>query len=165
STKYVVNPLQELVQERWCHILEYPGHDRLWVDCDHGCAILAREVFDPDKQIVVQRIESRAFQEVQPGIWMPFEFRNLVFDSAKSGQQKGKSVKIVDAILKVHKVRLNQDVQDDIFRFEPVAGSIQTFDDDRTEQVVPGGTNYLDEVTDWIQRNFDFPAIHGRDTD
>jgi len=164
SPKYVVNPQQEMVRGRWCHILEYPGHDRLYLDCDRGCAILAREVFDPNKEILVQRIESSEHREVQPGIWVPFEFRNMLFDTARSKPEGGKAVTTLDAILKVLEVRLNEQVKDDVFRFEPLPGSIQSIGDDRTEQAVPGGTDYLDEMLDWIQRHFNFPGIPTRDS-
>jgi hypothetical protein len=159
SPHYVVNPHQELVQGRWCHILEYLGHDRLWLDGDRGCAILAREVFDPNKGILLQRVEAGAHREVHPGIWVPFEFRNMLFDPAKSKSQGGEVVKTLDANLEVLEVRLNEQVSDDIFRFEPLPGSVQTLADDRTEQSIPGGTDYLDEIVDWAKRYFGVSAI------
>jgi hypothetical protein len=55
-------------------------------------------------------------------------------------------------------VRVNDQVHDDLFRFQPLPGSVQSFADERMEQVVPGGTDYLDEVTSWSKRQLDGPA-------
>jgi hypothetical protein len=159
SSKYAVNARQELVDGHWCHVLEYPGYDRLLLDSDHGWSILAREVFDPNKGILLQRIESSKHREIQPGIWVPFEFRNIIFDAAPPKSNGPKAVKALDAVLKVLELKLNEDVQDELFRFEPLPGSIQTTADERTEQTIPGGTEYLDELIDCIKRHFNLSAV------
>ena len=150
---------QELVQGHWRHVLEYSGHDKLWLDCDRGCAILARELIDPKNGLLGQRIEACDHRQVQSGIWVPFQFRNMLFVADKAKPQTGNVVKVLDAVLDVLEVRLNEQVREELFRFEPLPGSIQTMGRDRTEQVVAGGTEYLDEVIDWTQRHFDFPGI------
>jgi hypothetical protein len=165
SPKYVVNSRQELVRGRWCHILEYPGHDRLWLDCDHGCAIMAREVFDPKKGVLLQRTESSGHREIQPGIWVPFEFRNMLFDAAAPEPQEVRGIKTLDATLKVLKVRLNEQVEDDFFHFEPLPGSIEITEDNLVKREVPGATDYLNEVVDWIRRHVRFSAIPVGDSD
>jgi hypothetical protein len=77
SPDYIINPWQELVQEHYCHVLECPGHDKLWLDCERGCAILAREVFEADHGVLIQRIEASGHREIKPGIWVPSKFRNI----------------------------------------------------------------------------------------
>lgn len=167
SRNYVANPWQELVQGRWCHILEHPDHDRLWLDCDHGCVILRRELFDPKNRLLSQRIESSEHREIQPGIWVPFVFRNMLFVANRAQPQEAKAAKTLDATLKVREARLNEHVSDNIFRFEPLPGSIQSIgdgQDDRIEQVVPGGADYLEELIDWVQHQFAFSGIPTRDS-
>jgi hypothetical protein len=163
SPKYVASPQQELVAGSWCDILEYPGHDRLWLDCSRGCALLAREVFDRGTKSLRQRIEAKEHREVEPGIWVPFALRNMIFNVDHSDSQGGKLVKTLDSTVHMLEVRLNEQVLDDVFRFEPLPGSIESVDD-KSKQVVPGGTEFLDEMVNWTQRHFHFPGIPARDT-
>jgi len=164
SGKYRVNPEQDLIQGRWCHVLEYPGRDRLWLDCEHGCALLVREAFDRSSGALRSRIEAREHREVIPGIWAPFEFRNTHFDTDKSKPGRGTLIKTLDSTLKVLEVRLNEQVQDDLFHFEPKPGSLQIFSDKQIKQTVPGGFDYLDGVIDWAQRRRSFSSIPFADT-
>jgi hypothetical protein len=156
SPNYDVNPWQELLNDRWCHILEFPGRDKLWLDCDRGCAILAREFFNRVKQKRVQRIETFEHREIQPGIWVPQAFRNMVFDPDKSEVQGSNLVASVDTVVKILEIRLNEQVHDDVFHFDPLPGSVQTVADNLIEQAVPGGTEYLDEVIDGIKRQMKY---------
>jgi hypothetical protein len=146
--KYRVQPEQELVGESWCHILEYPGRDKLWLDCDRGCAILVREMYGPNPGQLFQRIEASGHREVQPGIWVPARFRNMV-----PGVRDPKDNQTVDSILNIVNVRLNEDVEDDLFRFEPLPGSIELTVDGIVRQEAAGCEDYLNEVVDWIRRN------------
>lgn len=148
SEEYRVHPDQELVGERWCHILEYPGKDKLWLDADRGCAILIREMYGPTPGQLFQRIEASGHREVQPGIWIPAKFRNMV-----PGAWDPKDKETVDAVLNVIRVRLNEDVDDDLFRFEPLPGSIELTVDGVVKQEAAGCEDYLNEVVDWLQRN------------
>ena len=148
SEEYRVHPEQELVGQRWCHILEYPGRDKLWLDCERGCAILIREMYGPDPGRLFQRIEASGHREVQPGIWVPARFRNTV-----PGALDPKDKEIVDSILDVVNVRLNEDVDNDLFRFEPLPGSIELTVDGTVRQEAAGCEDYLNEVVDWMQRN------------
>jgi len=148
SADYRVRPDQELVGERWCHILEYPGRDKLWLDCDRGCAILVREMYGPNPGQLFQRIEASGHREVQPGIWVPATFRNMV-----PGVRDPKDNQAVDSIINVLNVRLNEDVKDDLFEFEPLPGSIELTVDGVVNQEAAGSEDYLNEVVDWIQRN------------
>jgi hypothetical protein len=155
SSKHEVNPQQELVRGHWCHILECPGRDRLWLDCDRGCSIVTREIFEPKEGRLAQRIEASKHREVQPDIWVPTELRNVLFDIEGSPPPDGKPLATSEGTLSILEVRLNEDVADETFRFRPRPASIETFEDESTKQTVPGGTDYLDELVDWSQRHFD----------
>jgi hypothetical protein len=148
SEKYRVLPEQELVGETWCHVLEYPGRDKLWIDLDRGCAVLVREMYGPNPGQLFQRIEASGHREVKPGIWVPARFRNMV-----PGVRDPKDNQTVDSILNVINVRINEDVSDDLFRFEPLPGSIELTVDGIVRQEAAGCDDYLNELVDWIQRN------------
>lgn len=149
SPNYAVNPVQQLVDGHWCHVLEYPKHDRLWLDCERNCALLAREILNPKTGSILQRIEMKEHREVKPDIWVPMEFRNILFE--ESGQKRDRR-KLLDVVIKVLNVKVNEPLSDTLFSFEPRPGSIQYFGDGRFEQKVPGGTEYLDEIVGWIQQ-------------
>lgn len=156
SPKYVVKPEQELVAGHWCHVLEYAGHDRLWLDCERNCALLARETLDSKTGDVLQRIDMKGHREVKPGIWVPMEFRNIMFDL--SGQ-KGNRRKVADAVFKVLAIQVNDRLPDTLFRFEARPGSIEILDDGSFKQTVPGGSGYMDEMVGWVQRLGLGPAV------
>jgi hypothetical protein len=157
SLDYVVNPQQEMVDGRWCHILEYPGRDKLWVDCERNCAILAREAFD-EKGRLRGRIEARGLYEVGSGIWGPREFRNIIFDPDIPNGQGAGIAKTLDALMRVLDIRVNEQVSDELFRFEPLPGSIQT-EKEIIKQEFPGATNYLSDLVAWLQRRGFSPAL------
>jgi hypothetical protein len=149
SPDYVVRPTQDLIEGRWCHVLEYPGRDRLWLDVERDCALLVRETYHPRSHALAQRIEMKGHREIKPGIWVPMEFHNTRFrDSDQSEDQR----KVVDAVVQVLNVRVNDPLPDAIFEFKPRPGSIQIFENRRFEQKVAGGTDRLDEIVGWIRR-------------
>ena len=81
SNEYsVVRPLQEEIDKRFCHVLERPAYDRLWIDVERGCALLARETHAQLNGALVQRIELSGHKEVSPGIWFPTKLRNIQYD-------------------------------------------------------------------------------------
>lgn len=143
STKYVVQADQSLLRDRWCHVLEDPGRERMWLDVERGCAILAREVLDPDTGAVVERIEAFDHSEIVPGIWVPGRFRNLLFDPR--GQVES------DALHLIRRISINRAPRTESFEFEPQPGSIELLGDG-FEQRVPGGTDLLDDLPARIKR-------------
>jgi hypothetical protein len=148
SAKYQARPQPEHVGGRWCHVLECPGRDQLWLDVERGCAVVARQISYPD-QDRVHRVEFSNFREVLPGIWAPFTSRNIHYKRAPDGAL-GKVV--LDATLTVLRVRLNEQVEDARFEFKPRPGSVGKIGDGPLRQAVPGGEEYLDEMVEWIRR-------------
>lgn len=148
SSAYQARPQLEQVNGRWCHVLEYPGRDQLWLDVERGCAVVARQISYP-AQDRVHRVEFSNFREMLPGIWAPFTLRNIHYERAPDGAL-GKAVH--DATLTVLRVRLNEQVEDARFEFKPLPGSVGQIGDRPLRQVVPGGEEYLDDVVAWIRR-------------
>lgn len=149
SPKYIMRSEQELINGCWCHVLEYPGHERLWFDCERNCAFVAREIYHPKTGALAQRIEMKGHRQVKPGIWVPTELHNTMFEDY---DQHGNQRKFVDSIIRIVDVRINDQLPDTLFRFEPRPGYVQIFKDRHFEQKVPGGTELLDEIVNWIQR-------------
>jgi hypothetical protein len=145
-----IRPDLEEVDGRWCHVLERPGLDVLWIDVEHGCALLAREFLDSKTGLVMWRCEASGHVEVASGIWMPRELRNIHYgtDVAK------KPVVALDTRHQVTRCSVNT-VSDDVFKFEPPPGALQLNADElKSEQTVPGGTDLLDELADFSKSAF-----------
>lgn len=149
SPLYVVRPSMEELDGHWCHVLEYPRRDRLWLDCLRGCTLLAREADDPKTGVRLQRIELTRHRQVQPGIWVAMQIRNIQYDEIPDGSALDSTMTILD-------VRLNDDVTRTLFRFEPSPGSIQFTGKDSFRQTVPGGYDYMEHLVDWCKRSASF---------
>jgi hypothetical protein len=149
SPRYEARRHREHVCGRWCHVLECPGRDQLWLDVDRGCALIARQI-TYDRPAQIHRVELADFRELVPGIWAPFTLRNLHYARNADGT-KGRM--LLDAKLSVLQIRLNEAVDDARFRFQPLPGSVgQIVGETPMRQVVAGGEDYLDEVVEWIPR-------------
>jgi hypothetical protein len=147
----VVRPRQELVDGHWCHVLEHPGLDRLWVDTRRGCALLARESYAGKYQALMQRLELGGHREAAPGVWLPGWLRNVQYDYlARTPEARAKPAG--DATCDVLEARAN-DVDDALFRFTPPPGAL----DQTTEpwrQTEPGGLDHLDSLVGWVRGQF-----------
>jgi hypothetical protein len=78
-------------------VLEYPGYDRLWIDTERGCALLARETHSSRNGALVQRIELSGHREVAPGIWLPSSIRNIQYDY-NAVSEEGRRRRVIDAV-------------------------------------------------------------------
>lgn len=76
-----VLPKQDLVDDHWCHVLECPGYEKLWVDPSIGCAIRKRERYTKTKgkPLLFQRHHSFRFIEGASGILVPTKFTGTYF--------------------------------------------------------------------------------------
>lgn len=148
-----VRPELELVDGRWCHVLERVAKDALWLDVDHGCALLAREAVDPASGYLGQRLELGGHSEIVNGIWFPKWIRNIRYDSGASTSDKRARI-WKDATHDILEVRINE-IDDTIFDWEPPAGALRVFDGVPSIQVSAGGIEHLDNVAGWIRRTND----------
>jgi hypothetical protein len=146
-----VRPQQEQLDGHWCHVLERPGIDRLWLDVDRGCAVLAREVRNADTGAAMLRFELGGHREASPGIWLPGWIRNIEYDhEAKTAEGQQRRVK--DGRLKVLEVRVNQ-TDEDFFVFRPPPGAIRVDRKGRPSQTVSGGLDHLDNLARWVREH------------
>ena len=145
-----VRPRLESVNGRWCHVLERPGKDRLWIDVERGCALMARETHASTTGRLAQRIELGGHREVRPGIWFPMEMTNIRYDHDASGEEKQRRVwkNAKHDVLEVH---IN-DVDDSVFVWEPSPGALRLPDDAPPVQAKPGGIEHVATIASWVQR-------------
>jgi len=135
---------QELVNDRWCHVLERGGFDCLWIDSERHGTLVARETCSRLNGALAQRIELGDFKEAANGIWMPYSIRNIHFDflsSSDSGRQR----QVKNALLQLVSVSVN-DVPDSVFTFEPSPGSLHVRDDGTFSQQTAGGVDHIDRL-------------------
>ena len=70
--KYAVLPRLERIDGRDCHVIEYPGFDKVWIDAGRGCCVVQRELAWHLGQPLRRRLQNLDHAEFQPpGIWLP----------------------------------------------------------------------------------------------
>jgi hypothetical protein len=152
SPKYsTVRPHQELLDGRWCDVLENEGVERLWIDTEHGCAVLARETDHGNPPVLMQRLESSGHREVAHGVWLPSRMRNILYNWRARTEVERKQ-KVVDALHLVLEARAN-DVDDGLFEFRPRPGALDVSRTTAPVQAQPGGLDHLENLPAWIQRH------------
>jgi hypothetical protein len=144
----IVRPLLERVDGRWCHVLESPDRDRLWLDAERGFALLMREVFVGGRCVMAQRYELEGHFEVAPGVWVPGWIQNIQFDYDAPSEQ-GRQRKVTDARHHVLKAEVNRAVASD-FLFNARPGSLLVSSTGGV-QVQPGGLDHLDDLARWVR--------------
>jgi hypothetical protein len=147
----IVHPTQQLVNGVWCHVLEWPGYDTLWLDVNRGCALLARETHSRENGALVQRIELSNHLEVASGIWLPTKLRNIQYDWACPIESARKRV-VVDAMHTVLEMSVNS-VSDELFQFKPQPGLLLDDGNGLPKQAEPDGLDHLDAIVSWVRRN------------
>lgn len=152
NPKYnTVRPRQELVDGRWCHVLENEGIERLWIDIEHGCALIARETDYGNPRVLAQRLESTRHREAAPGVWLPGRIRNIQYNW-RARTQTERTQKRSDVAALVLDARAN-DVDDGIFEFKPGPGALDVSRVTVPVQTQPGGLDHLDNLAGWVQKH------------
>jgi hypothetical protein len=144
-----VRPLQEQCDGSWCHVLERPGRDSLWIDAQRNFAVMARELRDAKSGRLLMRIESGGYKEAKPQIWLPAWIRNIHFDfAAKTPEERQRMV--VDSTLRLLDVQVNEEVSPSMFQFTPPSGALWLNPPGgRPVQTSPGGEELLDQLAEW----------------
>jgi hypothetical protein len=123
NTSYSVLPQQELVDGAWCHVLEYPKRDKIWIDPQLGCTIRRRERYDDVNgvRVVLDKIQLAQFVEAAPGIWVPKECLVQFFPSRANPPEHLNKQYLEQRII-VESVTINQ-VTDNDFSLSVPAGT------------------------------------------
>ncbi|MCX7700912.1 MAG: hypothetical protein N2039_08545, partial [Gemmataceae bacterium] len=78
--EYVVLPQQMVINGTWCHVIERPEIDRLWVQMDPDKVMIhRREGYWPNSSLMRHRIEYRDFKLVSRGLWLPWTIEFTLF--------------------------------------------------------------------------------------
>lgn len=78
--EYRVLPQQSLIGETWCHVIERANTDRMWVQLEPDkVAILRREGYWPNSDLMRHRIEYRDFKPVSERVWLPWTIEFTLF--------------------------------------------------------------------------------------
>jgi hypothetical protein len=151
SGRYAIAAQQERCDGVWCHVLEDPGRDRLWIDCARPFAIVAREVSDPTTGAAMARVEMTGHREEKPGVWVPREIHHIAFNY-RAPTPEGWRERLVDSQVRILEVRLNEDVDAALFQPPPLPpGALRHLSPGRYEQVEPGGFDHMDHVAAWLR--------------
>ena len=146
SGLYSVAPEQVERGGHWCHVLERPGRDRLWIAPELGFATIAREVARADNGAVIQRIEMSDFRPAGEGVWAPRELRNLAFDH-EAATADGRMRPVMDSRLRILRVAINDAVDDRLLEPDPLQpGTLRILPDGGYYQETPGGADHIDKV-------------------
>jgi hypothetical protein len=150
SSEYHLRPRLEKVGNYWCHVLEHGQGDRLWIDTERDCALLARESDDLNNGYLMQRYELVGHREITDGVWLPDHIRTIQYDST-AGTAEGRKRKIKDGVITLSEVQVNN-VDDQVFEFGPPPGSLRIGQHVRPIQTQPLGTIHLDNIVTWLVR-------------
>lgn len=142
SNSYKLLPFQEQVQGVFCHVVEWKGIDRLWLDAKRGFCIRHRETYTGNPPALSNRCELSDYREETPGIWIPRIIRHFLYRFDKAGTPIEK-----DTTCTVERVEVNQ-LQDDFFHFTPPPGTLVENHDSGEISQIPGGLSFLDEIID-----------------
>ncbi len=146
----IVRPRLEIVDGHWCHVLERPEIDRLWIDTACGHTLVARETQSTKNGAMIQRIELGGQSEVGHGIWLPTRIRNTQYDYHAVTEEQRKR-KVIDALIRVVEIRVN-DLTADFFDFRPQPGALLMRPDGGPPiQTHLGGIDLLDDLARWVR--------------
>jgi hypothetical protein len=134
--------VQEEVDGAWCHVIDDPGRDRLWIDPAAGYAVRRRERYAGDPPALVWRCELSDLRETA-GVWFPWKARQTVRSASPRTGAPNALERHVEA--DVVEAELNQ-TSEEFFVFRPPAGTLVQDRDTGATTQVPGGLAFLDGV-------------------
>jgi hypothetical protein len=140
--EFRVLPVQEQVDGAWCHVIDQPGHNRMWIDPAVGFGVRRRERYEGAPTTLSARCELSDFRETS-GVWFPWKVRRTVYRASARTRAANSLERYAEGV--VVKAEENQ-TSEEFFHFQPPAGTlIQDRDTGNTTQV-PGGLSFLDGV-------------------
>jgi hypothetical protein len=151
--QFSVRPELEAVDGHWCHVLEEPAIDCLWLDVQRGCALLARNLHDLTTGALSERYELSGHREIKPDIWLPSKVRLIRYDYLATEPAQRERI-ISDYSMHISEACVN-DVPDSTFVFRPEPGALW-LNPPKEQSVIPiqthpGGTDHLDELVAWAK--------------
>jgi hypothetical protein len=137
-------PLQEQVDGAWCHVVERPGVDKLWLDGSIGFFPRRRLWFHDHPSIDGMTYELEDYREVSADVWIPMRLRRKTY-RAGSSPAPGEAAPAKDVTIELINVEVNN-VPLERFQFRPEPGTLLYNDVSTDVRQVPGGLDFLDKV-------------------
>jgi hypothetical protein len=125
---------QEWIDGRWCHVIEVPGYDRIWLD--KSGLVVQRYCYQGDERRPIMRYELSDFRSVAPNIQLPYSVRRVQY-----------SVRDWDVLYDMHYRVIHceaNSVPESQFSFTPGPGTIIYDRDTDTVTQVPGGLDLIE---------------------
>lgn len=140
SKAYRVRPELERVDGVWCHVLERPGLDVMWIQTDPIFLLRRRQFHWKEGGKIRQLATFRNHKEVSKGIWLPLE---LVFDRYGAPWEEADMQDRAVFRIRLKASRLAAEpVPDSRFRAEIPKGAIVHTEDNRRFINQPDGNPY-----------------------
>lgn len=90
---YILRGKQEQMDGVWCHVLEWPKHDRIWIAADYGCVVRKRILSAGEGKPMTQWV-NRKFVERKRGLWLPDEQEVTIYHNAGEHPELAGKVRI-----------------------------------------------------------------------
>lgn len=152
-----VHPNLEEVDGRWCHLVEIPGSDRLWIDGDRGL-LVRREREGRGAGASSATYELGDYREVAAGVVLPYRLRRTLRPRRPEEGQP------LDTLVEVARYEVNN-VSDRRFEFTPPAGTLVYDRDTDTWSQVPGGFSHMETLVGQIRKQLEHAGPHDHDHD
>jgi len=131
---------RELIDGRWCHVVEVANSDRLWIDCARGVVICQKRYASGGDHAEITAMEASDLREVSPGFFLPYRMRRI---------QRARNLDVTTVI---DSYSINE-VVDSQFQIEVTPGTLIYDRDTDTYRQVPGGFEVMDRVVRWVKAN------------
>lgn len=113
---FVVHPNLEQVGTAWCHVVEFPGRLKVWIDPEHGFCQRRKEVYNGGDEPIASYSFSD-FREVASGVWLPWNCTRL------SSPFEIKTLKL-EVKTEVSDLRISEAVHDSDFSIDIPPGTM-----------------------------------------
>jgi hypothetical protein len=142
---YSVRKELESRDGHWCHVLERPGVDAMWIDHSRNYALMERENRDPKTGALMQRLILSSYREITPGLYLPETIENMQYDyNSRTETDQGRLV--IHSKFKLIRA-CNDSVPDDDVKFTPPSGTAYLHDDSgKIQQIESGGTEVIRDI-------------------
>jgi hypothetical protein len=111
--EYTVRPNLEEIDGIWCHVLERPGKDILWIATDKGFNVCRRTIYQESGALLAE-FKANGFKEYARGIWLPQRQMSVAFNNDSDPREYQGRVRFV-MINNLREVHIG-DVPDSVFR-------------------------------------------------
>ena len=138
----VVRPRQELVDGRWCHVLEWPRNESLWVDTERGFVLLAARCSSASGARWASGLSWGGTARSRPVLAAQLDPQPPT--GLRGTDQEGRRRRLIDARHEILRADVGP-VDDRTFVFRPRPGSLKMTGVEAI-QAHPGGLDHLDDV-------------------